>query len=152
MYGSKDGAIAGWNRRAQGEILVDKGIKPGSLPIDVDATLEALHTQYQIRADAIVARHTADAPDMRQLGMIRDAHLNMIPILKALKEATKRELSEFPVLREVRVSMNNILGIVMMAENLNKKFGFGTLSELRTKLVHQNLVHALAKIEKTLTK
>lgn len=60
-------------------------VKPGTLPIDIDETLVALRTQYQIRGDAIVPRASADAPTIRQMGIIRDAHLNIYPIILALK-------------------------------------------------------------------
>ncbi len=54
--------------------------------IDVDKTLKALHTQYQFRSDAIVPRSSLDAPTIQELGLIRDAHLNIITILKELKQ------------------------------------------------------------------
>lgn len=70
-------------------------VKPGTLPIDIDATLIALRTQYQFCADAIIPRKSADAPNCEQLGMIRDAHLNIIPILETLRDR-KRESSALP--------------------------------------------------------
>lgn len=56
------------------------------------------------------------------------------------------------ILREVRVSLNNAIEVVNMAEKPDKQFGFGALTELRTKLVHQNLAPALAKLDKLLSK
>lgn len=66
-------------------------VKPGTLPINIDEALEALHTQYQFCGDAIIARRSPDAPTDIQLGRIRAAHLNIIPILKALKAAISPE-------------------------------------------------------------
>lgn len=57
----------------------------------IDEMLEALHTQYQFRPEAIVPRVSPDAPTLEQLSLIRDAHLNIIPILKALKKALGKE-------------------------------------------------------------
>lgn len=65
------------------------------MPYDVlpyiDEMLEALHTQYQFRPEAIVPRRSLDAPTLEQLRLIRDAHLNIIPILKALKAALAKD-------------------------------------------------------------
>lgn len=58
------------------------------LGIDIKATLDALHTQYQFKADAIVPRNCADAPTVMQLVLIREAHQKIIPILKALAAKT----------------------------------------------------------------
>lgn len=72
-------------KRATMREIVD--VKPGTLPINIDEALEALHTQYQFCGDAIIARRSPDAPTDQQLGRIRGAHLNIIPILRALKAA-----------------------------------------------------------------
>lgn len=71
-------------------------VKPGTLPINIDEALEALHTQYQFCGDAIIARHSQEAPTDIQLGRIRGAHLNIIPILKALKAALSK-LEDHPM-------------------------------------------------------
>ena len=44
----------------------------------------ALCTQYQIRSDAIIARYSADSPSLEQLGSIRLAHSNIVPIIRRL--------------------------------------------------------------------
>lgn len=72
------------------EPMTIRETKPGTLDIDVDATLEALRTQYQVRGDAIVPRASKDAPTVCQLGLIRDAHLNIQRILHAYKVASER--------------------------------------------------------------
>lgn len=79
--------------------------KPGTLPIDIDATLAALGTQYQFRSDAIVPRASEDAPTLEQVGMIRAAHLNIAQILRAYKalaeDATEREEPLIPELATI---------------------------------------------------
>lgn len=77
--------IAAYEASRSEREIVD--VKPGTLPINIDEALEALHTQYQFCGDAIIARRSPDAPTDTQLGRIRAAHLNIIPILKALKAA-----------------------------------------------------------------
>lgn len=98
-------------REAQpaGEISV---VKPGTLPVDIDKTLSALHTQYQIRGDAIVPRASAEAPTIEQMSLIREAHLNIIPILKALKAAQREReaqpAGEIPVNAAVKHNIETI--------------------------------------------
>ena len=84
------------------DLTIDK-TKPGTLNIDVDATLEALRTQYQIRSDAIVPRASQDAPDLRQIGLIRDAHLNIHRILWEYKAAMQREAKLREALEHIQI-------------------------------------------------
>ena len=64
-------------------------------PITFETLLKwksALHTQYQIREDAIVARHCDDAPTLEQLCAIRDAHLSIIPLVERCLEAQEKTI------------------------------------------------------------
>jgi hypothetical protein len=93
-YQEPKDAVAAWNTRATLEptpLPVIDGVKPGTLPIDVTDTLKALHTQYQFCSDAIIPRSSQEAPTVEQLGMIRDAHLNIISILRELQRLQKIE-------------------------------------------------------------
>lgn len=51
----------------------------------MDEVIAALGTQYQIRGDAILPRHSKDAPTLSQLGLIRLAHYNVRTLLKEFK-------------------------------------------------------------------
>ncbi len=53
--------------------------------LDIDKTLEALNTQYQFCASAIIPRNSKDAPTIEQLSLIREAHLNIYNIITELK-------------------------------------------------------------------
>lgn len=49
--------------------------------------LDALHTQYQLHGDySISPRKSLEAPTIEQIGLIREAHHNIIPLVRlALK-------------------------------------------------------------------
>lgn len=57
---------------------------------DVDATLEALRTQYQFCADAIIPRRCQDAPTVEQVGLIRAAHYSVYELLKFYRDHGKK--------------------------------------------------------------
>lgn len=46
--------------------------------------LPCLRTQYQIRGDAIVPRHSHDAPTVEQMSRIRACHYSVIPMVEHL--------------------------------------------------------------------
>ena len=52
---------------------------------------DSLHTQYQLCGDAIIPRHSPDAPTMQQLSRIRAAHLSIIPMVETLLATMQRE-------------------------------------------------------------
>ena len=56
---------------------------------DIDDVIKALHTQYQIRSDAIIPRASQEAPTMHQLMLIRDAHLSIATLVKIVKKLSE---------------------------------------------------------------
>lgn len=58
---------------------------------------DALRTQYQLQTSAIIPRTSVDAPSIKQLSAIRDAHLSIFHLVNeiiALRRVVEQRLTE----------------------------------------------------------
>jgi len=101
-------------------------------PKDVREWLDALSTQYEFRASAILPRASSDAPSVQQLGLIREAHLGIASILQAylqLHTENEKLKGEIENHIEARAALASDLNLV------NKKYA--TLKAEREGLIEK---------------